>query len=338
MHPEAVAPHLPDSDAFPVADHPVVRVLVHDLRGALAGCTDCWVHNAFTVFLNPFLTIALRSLTAELPEIRWVAWCEDISSGSAYWDWPGERGMSQFVARSIPGVTYVTISEARRLELARLVDLPIASIGVIPPSIDALRLLGIGETIQEVATKLDITNSMPVVLVPAKLLPHKNLPRCVSVVAALRTRRARPLMLITAAPSPHEPRRSQLLARQLREDAERAGVDDCFHLLPDVAGELDHTAVRDLMLLSDVVFLPSSEEGYGLPTQEAAAVRVPVLCSRIPAFEESSAGPFFDADQTDDEIAGMILDLAESRSNTARRAALQSGDRFRAQLAELLRR
>lgn len=336
MQPEVVALHLTDSSVFPAPDHRIVGTLARDLRAALEDCTDCWVHNAFTVFLNPFLTVALQLLAAELRELRWVAWCEDISSTSAYWDRPGS-GAGPATCRLVPGVRYVTITEARRKELALVTGLPEAQITVIPPPVDAIRLLGIGETIQGVAAKLGITSSMPVVLVPAKLLPHKNLSRCVGVAQSLRKRCARPLMLITGAHSPHEPRRSRKLAEQLRDEARRAGVDGCFRLLPDIAGELGHAAVRDIMLLSDVVFLPSCEEGYGLPIQEAATLRVPVLCSRIPAFEESSEGPFFDIDQTDEEVARMILDLTASSANTARRVALQSQDRFQEQLAELLR-
>lgn len=335
VHPEAVARSVTDSHAFPPPDHSIVGALADALRAALAGCTDCWVHNAFTVFLNPFLTVALRLLAAELSDIRWVAWCEDISSTSAYWDGPGSHG-PRAGSRFIPGVRYVTITEARRQELAHVIGLPVGLITVIPPPIDAMYLLGIGKTVQQIAASTDMMRSMPVVLVPAKLLPHKNLSRAVAVAAALRTCCARPLMLVSAASSPHEPERSRALAHGLLEEARRAGVANHFHLLSDAARELDHTSVRDLMLLSDVVFLPSVEEGYGLPIQEAAALRVPVLCSRIPAFEETSGGPFFDAGKTDDEIARMILDLAESPANTARRAALQSQDRFRRQLAELL--
>lgn len=334
MHPEAVAPYVKLLRAFPLPDHPIVTLLVDDLRAALEDCTDCWVHNAFTVFLNPYLTVALRLLAAERTDIRWVAWCEDISSTSAYWDGPG-RGSSA-ASRSVPGVRYVTIAEVRRPELARVTGIPEKQITVIPPPVDALRFLGIGETARVMVTRIDIIGSMPVVLVPAKLLPHKNLSRCVAVARALQDLGARPLVLITAAPSPHEPERSRVLACQLREEARRGGVGESFYLLPDVAGELDHGTVRDLMLLSDVIFLPSLEEGYGLPIQEAMILRVPILCSRIPAFEESSAGPFFGADQTDNEVAGMILELAESPVNRARRAALQSRDRFRRQLAELL--
>lgn len=334
MHPEAVV-HMMASDVFPATDHPIVRSLTDDLRTALLDCTDCWVHNALTVFLNPFLTVALRLLAVELRQIRWVAWCEDISSTSAYWDGPNGASLHPML-RAVPGVRYVTITETRRRELARVLAQAEGQITVIPPPVDALRLLRIGSRGQEIAADLDIAYSMPVVLVPAKLLPHKNLSRCVALVAALRMQCKRPLMLITAAPSPHEPERSRVLAEQLRALACDAGVEDCFRLLADAAGVLDHGTVRDLMLLSDVVFLPSMEEGYGLPIQEASALRVPLLCSRIPAFEEASAGPFFDADQADEAIARMILELATRPGNLARRAALQSQDRFRTQLAELL--
>jgi glycosyltransferase involved in cell wall biosynthesis len=93
------------------------------------------------------------------------------------------------------------------------------------------------------------------------------------------------------------------------------------------------------MLLSDLVFLPSAEEGFGTPIPEAAGLRAPVLCSDIPAFREAGSGyaSYIALDATPAEIADRIMDIAWSPENVARRQAIASSARFRSQLEDLLK-
>jgi glycosyltransferase involved in cell wall biosynthesis len=44
--------------------------------------------------------------------------------------------------------------------------------------------------------------------------------------------------------------------------------------------------LRDLYLLADCLFLPSSREGFGLPVAEAAGYRLPIWCQDIPAYQQ----------------------------------------------------
>ncbi|MBI2300477.1 MAG: glycosyltransferase, partial [Armatimonadetes bacterium] len=44
--------------------------------------------------------------------------------------------------------------------------------------------------------------------------------------------------------------------------------------------------LADLYALADVVLLPSSTEGFGLPLLEAGLHRVPIVCSDLPALRE----------------------------------------------------
>jgi len=47
--------------------------------------------------------------------------------------------------------------------------------------------------------------------------------------------------------------------------------------------------LRDLFLLSDCLFFPSKQEGFGLPIVEAARYRLPVWCANGPAFQLMSS-------------------------------------------------
>jgi len=336
-HPQVICARENMSGIVPLPDHPLVETICRRLQDALRGCGQCWVHNAFSVYLNPFLTVALLQLTRELPHIRWVAWSSDLSAVSAYWPSLTESERER-LCKVQPGVTYVTLSRARRAELARLLALDEHEIRVIAPPLDADDWLDVGPEVREIAARLNLPSAQPIILVPAKLLAHKNLELAVRLGAALQHLGPQPLVLLTGAPSPHDPEASDGVRQNLRRLVEEAGATDAFCLLPDLIGKVpERKTVRDLMLLSDLVFLPSAEEGFGTPLREAAALRTPVLCSDIPPFREASGSyaQYFSPNATPDSIALQAIQIAELPVNQTRREAIQSYRKFCLQLQEL---
>ncbi len=328
-------------DSWPSSDHPLVRKIAADVRRALHGCEQCWVHNAFTVFLHPFLTVALRSLVEELPSIAWVAWCEDISSVSSYWRRPPTACDDPWIDRALPGVTYVAISRSRQRELTTVLSIPPAQIPVIPPPLDYAVWLHLGRQTISVAQRLQLDTADPLVLVPAKLLPHKNLGLAVRVARELQMTTPRPVFLLTAANSPHENVASRQVRRDLETLAAELGDSETVRFLPDLSKRrISHRTVHDLMLLCDLVFLPSAEEGFGMPIREAAALRVPVVCADIPAFRESGGGSARQFALTDSphSVAQQVREVSELPINRARREAIRSFDRFREDITRLARR
>jgi glycosyltransferase involved in cell wall biosynthesis len=79
-------------------------------------------------------------------------------------------------------------------------------------------------------------------------------------------------------------------------------------------------------MLADLVLVPSMEEGYGLPLQEAIALRTPVLCSDIAAFRESGAGcaEHFSLDESPRQIACRACAILSTRAAVRRRELLAS--------------
>jgi glycosyltransferase involved in cell wall biosynthesis len=67
--------------------------------------------------------------------------------------------------------------------------------------------------------------------------------------------------------------------------------------------------------VSDLVFLPSHREGFGMPVLEAGLVGIPVICTDVPAAREIGADDVTVIDPAGDpeEIAGMILSRVEER-------------------------
>jgi glycosyltransferase involved in cell wall biosynthesis len=323
--------------SVPPPGHLQVRRLVDRLTDVLAGYEQCWVHNAFTVFLNPFLTAALRSMAADMPGISWVAWCEDASALTDHWD-ALSTGEMRLLSRAVPGLRYVTISNARRTQLAPVLGIAEGDIDVISPALDVPRWLALSSKMQAWVRDVGLARREPVVLVPSKLLPHKILQMAVRLAHALLQVVPNPVVLITAAASPHDFDASTLVLQGLRRMASDLNVDQHVHFVAaELGGEPGEMVVRDLMLLSDLVFLPSAEEGFSMPVLEAAALRVPILCTDIPAFRETGGqnAHFLPLGAEPCDVAQIVLQVAKEPTNQDRRTAVRSWERFREQVAAL---
>lgn len=332
-HPEAQAARRALAAGDRHATRTLVRILREELRAALMGCDACWVHNAFTVALHPALTCALEHLATALHGLQWVAWCEDLSVESAYWDGPSPR------PAGIPGMRYVTISPARATQVTSLLGLAEDAVQVISPPVDVFTWLDLAPETSAIVRRTGLLNAYPSVLVPAKLLPHKRIDRAIAATAGLRARGHRPRLLVSAAASPHQPDLSAALVERLGSLATELGVAHSVHLLgPELGRPPGDRTIRDLMLLCDLVFLPSAEEGFGVPAREAAALRAPIVCSDIPAFRAAAPGArFVPPAASVDAMADALLEVAASPANLARREAAQSWERFQRQIDDLAR-
>jgi glycosyltransferase involved in cell wall biosynthesis len=70
----------------------------------------------------------------------------------------------------------------------------------------------------------------------------------------------------------------------------------------------------DLYHLADILFLPSRDEGFGLPILEAAVDRLPIVCAGLPALREIAGGAatYIEPDDEPVGIARMILERLEA--------------------------
>jgi glycosyltransferase involved in cell wall biosynthesis len=261
--------------------------LVDDLATALAGYDVAICHNVASLNKNLALTAALRELATRPGMPRLVLWHHDLASAQPADRSPMHDGYPWDLLRTAwPGVHNVTISETRRRELATLTGSSPDAIAVIPNGVDVAALLRLDPATLDLLERTDIVAADPLLLMPVRVMPRKNIELGLRVVAAMRAE-GRPAGLVVCGPAdPHDSSESGYLATLLQLRG-TLGLDQAVWF-PGIGAEsgLIDAVVADLYGLADALFLPSHEEGFSIPLLEAAVFRLPIICSDLPVLRE----------------------------------------------------
>lgn len=279
------------------------------------------VHNVLTMPLNLALTSVLASLAREHPG-RFIAWTHDLS----YFD---ERYAAlrrdgppwDLVTHAVPGVRYVTVSEERARQLARLTGLARSEIEVVTNGIDVGEVLGLAPTGLRLAQRLGLFDADPLLLVPVRLTRRKRVEAAIDATAALRRRGHGAMLIVTGATGPHSAANKAYLA----ELAARAKNVEGVHILAALGVSIAYGTVVDLFALADVLVFPSESEGFGIPMLEAGLHRMPIVCSDIPVLRETGGDDpiYVPPDASGEQIADAIeraLDTPVMRMRARARA------------------
>jgi len=297
----------------------LVNLLVERLTVVLGRFDHVIVHNVFTKHFNLPLTAALHYLLDADVIHRCIAWCHDFT-----WASPSSRskvhpGYPWDLLRSYRSdVAYVTVSRRRQRALAALLGCPLEQVHVIYNGTDAKNLLGLSTEGYRLVNRLGMLGCDLALLMPVRVTQAKNIEYALQVVAALKGRGCRPKLIVTGPPDPHDAQSMayfqllQALRRQLEVEPEmrfvyESGPD------PEQPFTIGTRVVGDLIRASDVVFMPSHREGFGMPVLEAGLVGVPVVCTSVPAAEEIGGEDviLIDTDADPTHVAGQILSWAE---------------------------
>jgi glycosyltransferase involved in cell wall biosynthesis len=170
----------------------------------------------------------------------------------------------------------VAVSDLRKKQFAELTD---GKCTVIPNGVDPARLLGLTESITELALAYDLPGREIVLLHPTRLLKRKNVELGLRVTAALKAAGRSCAYLVTGAPDAQNPA-SQAYAESLYALRDELGLEeDALFLQAEVP--IPERDLASLFVLADALFFPSRQEGFGIPILEAALHRLPVFCSAI---------------------------------------------------------
>lgn len=265
------------------------------LKPQLSSLDVLLVHNALTLHFNLSLTAALWK-AADDASPRIISWCHDLSwANPLYLPLMQPRPPWSLLKQVHPKIRTVCVSEQRRGQWLKLSGAPADTVLVIPNGIDAAAVLRLQPATRALAERLQLDRLDVLLLAPVRITKRKNLEWAIEAAAAVRASGLRVRLLITGPPGPHNPRALDYVA-ELRQLKQRLGLDDEVTFLFEETGSagpgdypIDAPTLYDLYMLSDVVTLPSSGEGFGLPLAEAALYRVPVVCTDLPAFREIAA-------------------------------------------------
>jgi glycosyltransferase involved in cell wall biosynthesis len=252
------------------------------------------VHNLFTTQANLALTAALRELTARR---HMIAWTHDVAAadpdqvvplaGKAPWN---------FIRTVTPNVLYIAVSEARREELAEYLH-PTIPAEVVPNAVDPVRLFGLTPEIRASLASLALAERDLVLFLPARVQMRKNIEFALQVTQRLCEMDFNPLLIITGdkdGQSEGSARYAEYLRQSLPEIivGNVVFVSEFFKVQDDT--------LRDLYLLADVMLFPSKNEGFGLPIVEAGLYRLPVWCSKMPAYWATDGDGCYVLEELDD--------------------------------------
>lgn len=251
------------------------------------------VHNVFTMPFDLAWTKKLVALTRSRPDICWINWVHDVR-------WWAE----------VPQAIHVAVSEFRRQDYAMVTDEPIH---VIPNGCDSAAVLGLTDRVRE----LNLEHESLVLLQPTRFVRRKNIELGLQLLVEL----PEALYIVTAAPDPHQSDGAKYF-RELKKLAKDLGVLKRVCFLGEKAPLTDND-VRSLYHMADLLFLPSTQEGYGLPLIEGALHGVPVFCSSIPAHREVAVGAtFFKLTTSPKTLARKIRSNAAVQTRQAQRSMM----------------
>jgi len=296
-----------DTGRVPPGFAPLVDAIESVLRPALADAHVVIAHNVCSLHKNLALTAALSNLLrpseqgegdrspisnpqSSNPGRRLILWHHDLA-----WTTPRYRselhdGHPWDLLRSAsawPGARHVAVSESRRRELAALLQIPAERIIVVPNGVETAHLYKLETQTQTLAEALNLPEAAPLLLLPVRLTPRKNIELALRVLAALRREMPQAMLLITGPEGPHNPANAEYKQRLLALRDE-LGLGGAAHFAAEhtpalsMAEGLPDAVVADFFRLADALILPSREEGFGIPLVEAALARLPVFCADIP--------------------------------------------------------
>ncbi len=315
------------------ADFALLRDQIADrLAYLLRGFDVLIAHNVVSLHKNLPLTAALHDLSQRPDAPALVLWHHDLA-----WTTPRYRaelhdGFPWDLLRvDWPWAAQVAVSELRRAELTALLGVPAARVHVIPNGVDLAAFFKLEQATQRILARLPLLDAAPLLLLPVRLTPRKNVELALRITAALRRSMPAATLVVTGPLGPHNPANAAYFER-LRNLRAELGLEGAAFFLAELTAELpahllDGDAlpdgvIADFYRLADALLFPSREEGFGIPLLEAGLSRVPVFCSDIPplralggddvTYLTPDAGPDPEADPDPEAAARLVQTRLEA--------------------------
>ena len=313
LHPEVLAVKAELDRGEVTARFTALRdAIVAQLQPLLADSDVLIAHNVCSLAKNLPLTAALAAVHIQSSAPHFILIHHDLAWTTPRYCAELHAGYPWNLLRSTwPGATHVVDSHLRRRELAELTGLPASSIVVAPIGVDLADFYKLDALTVGLLARTDLLGAAPILLLPVRLTRRKNIEFALQVLAALRRRMPNAALLVTGPVGAHNPANVQYQA-ELTALRRELGLDKAAILLAELSdGFLPDAVIADCYRLADALFLPSFEEGFGIPMIEAAFGRLPVFCSSIEPLTELGGDDVVYFDPTGDPaaVAANVADM-----------------------------
>jgi glycosyltransferase involved in cell wall biosynthesis len=309
-----------DNEVIPQGFPKLVREIKERLGQALDSVDLLIAHNVCSLHKNLALTAALHELSQEKENPKLIVWHHDLAWTSGRYQGELHPGYPWDLLRTAwPGVKQVAISELRRQELAALQNIPPEQIEVIPNGLDVAQMLKLGSVAAALVDRLDLLSAAPLLLLPVRITRRKNIELALRTLAELRKPMPQAKLVITGPLGAHNPSNLDYFEELKRLRGDLSLLNTAYFLAEQIEGWLPDEVIFDLYRVADALFLPSWEEGFGIPILEAGLAGIPIFCADIPTLK-ALAG---------DEAVTFPPDAQPGRVATLVREALQANPTYR---------
>ena len=304
--------------------------LANELKKAFEGVDVLIAHNVCSLNKNLALTAALHKLHQENQLPRLILWHHDLAWTTPRYLPEMHEGYPWDLLKTDWGkTTHVVVSELRREELAGLMKLDSDSIHVIPNGVDMDRFYKLETLTQDLLEKTHVLDTSPILLLPVRITPRKNIELALWTLAALKKDFPQAALVVTGPLGPHNVNNIKYfeILTNLRK---QLGLIDSVHFLAEVHnGFLPDEVITDFYRVSDALLFPSREEGFGIPLIEAAFSHLPAFCADIPPLRKLGLGDaqFFSPNEDPTKVAKMIADYFQNSMSA--RLAMRARASFR---------
>lgn len=296
-----------------------------ELFEVLRDCDVLIAHNVASLSKNLALTAVLHegSQSPNFPKL--ILWHHDLAWTTPRYQDELHDGYPWDLLRTYwEGVSQVVVSQLRQDELAELYGIARESIHVIPNGVDLNAFFKFESKTIELIERLNLMEADPLFLLPVRLTTRKNIELAIQVMAEVHKDFPKAMLLVTGPEGPHNPK-NKAYREKLLSMRDALELQSTVHFLAEVTNEfMPDEVIADFYRIADALFMPSREEGFGIPIIEAAFSKMPVFCADIPVLRELAGedATYFDPDANPLEVAKQIKVRleAEITSRWGRRA------------------
>jgi glycosyltransferase involved in cell wall biosynthesis len=300
-----------DAGTLPPGFDDMVSGITAFLTETLRSSDILIAHNVCSLHKNLALTAAIRRLADSRKGLRLILWHHDLAWTTPRYRAQLHEGFPWHLLKQVwHGAIQVAISDQRQKELAELLQVEKSQIAVVPNGIEPAQFLKLEQQTRGYVRQLGLQEALPLLLLPVRITPRKNIELALRVLDRLRRDFPRAKLLVTGPLGPHNPANADYLLRLIALRAELK-LNRAAHFMAELTIEsLPDQVISDFYALADALFLPSREEGFGLPILEAGLARLPIICSDIPSLRAlgESHATYFSPDADPEHVASLVAE------------------------------